>query len=787
MDLQPGKRLSHYRLVDKIGEGGMGVVYEAEDVRLRRRVALKVLPSELVGNQERKARFLREARAAAAVTHPNIATIYEVDETDGLPFLAMELIEGNTLRAILEQGSLTIPQALRYAREVADGLARAHEARIVHRDLKPENILIDSDGRPKILDFGLAKILREEEEDPSPGQTQASTLTGEMTRQGTIMGTAAYMSPEQARGEAVDLRSDLFSFGVILYEMVTERVPFKGKTPMDTLAAIIGREARPASDLNAKVPAQLERILVRCLEKDPGNRYQSTADLVHELRQVSGTASPRPIAHRVFRPLRKRWGWIAAALAVVPALLLLSYLRPFIVSPPRIESIVVLPLENQSGDPNQEYFADGMTEALINELGRIGALRVISRTSAMRFKGSEQTLPEIAEALNVDAVLEGSVVRVGNRLGITARLIEPASDQQLWSESFERNIRDVLTLRNEIARTIAREIRVKLTSREQENLERAQEVDPRVYDEYLRGWYAVTNKWSREGADEAIEHFNRALALDADFAPAHAGIVLAYGLAVAGYPSEQVIKEAIPAAARALELDDSLGEVYAALGNIKFLRESDWIGPEQEYRRALERSPNSMWVHRYYSFYLILSGRNDEGIEHARRAVELDPLTPTTNLNLGWAYMLSDRPDEAIEQHERTLELLREAPDPLTEYWVHYQLTLDYLLAERYEEALENCDKADLYGVERVWIHYLAGRREEALELFGQLENQGPFWMAVTYAVIEDYDQAFDWLERAYELRDPTLNWIKVTPFFDPMRSSPRYVDLLERAGIPLD
>jgi serine/threonine protein kinase/tetratricopeptide (TPR) repeat protein len=787
VDLQPGKRLSHYRLVEKIGEGGMGVVYEAEDERLRRRVALKVLPSELVGDQERKARFLREARAAAAVTHPNIATIYEVDETDGLPFLAMELIEGSTLRAVLEQGSLTIPQALRYAREVADGLARAHEARIVHRDLKPENILIDSDGRPKILDFGLAKILRDEEEDPSLRQTQASTLTGEMTRQGTIMGTAAYMSPEQARGEAVDLRSDLFSFGVILYEMVTERIPFKGKTPMDTLAAIIGREAPPASDLNAKVPVQLERILVRCLEKDPGNRYQSTADLVHDLRQVSGTAGPRPMARRVFRPLRKKWGWIAAALAVVPALLLLLYLQPFPPSPPRIESIVVLPLENQSGDPNQEYFADGMTEALINELGRIGALRVISRTSAMRFKGTEQTLPEIAEALNVDAVLEGSVVRVGNRLGITARLIEPASDQQLWGESFERNIRDVLTLRNEIARTIAREIRVKLTPRELENLERVQEVDPRVYDEYLRGWYAVTNKWSREGADEAIEHFNRALALDADFAPAYAGIVLAYGLAVAGYPSEQVIKEAIPAATRALELDDSLGEVYAGLGNIKFLHESDWIGPEQEYRRALERSPNNMWVHRYYSLYLILSGRNDAGIEHARRAVELDPLTPTTNLNLGWAYMLSDRPEEAIEQHERTLELLREAPDPLTEYWVHYQLTLDYLLAERYEEALENCDKAGLYGVERVWIHYLSGRREEALELFGQLENQGPFWTAVTYAVIEDYDQAFDWLERAYELRDPTLNWIKVTPFFDPMRSSPRYTDLLERAGIPID
>ncbi len=783
------EEIARYRIIRKIGEGGMGVVYEAEDEKLRRNVALKVLSSNLVANTDQRARFLREARATATVTHSNIVTIYEVDEADGVPFLAMELVAGSTLRSVLDQGPLSIPQALGYASEIAAGLARAHNARIVHRDLKPGNILIDAEGCPKIADFGLAKFLREE--DCSLSEAEAPTISEDLTLEGSILGTAAYMSPEQARGEVVDLRSDLFSFGVILFEMITGRVPFRGKTPMDTLAAIINREAPSASALNPRVPAQLERILVRCLEKDPANRYQSTADLVHDLQQAGEVISSRLPSSRVLRSIKRTWPWTAGALVVLSALSLLWYFSPLLITPPRIESIAVLPLENQSGDPNQEYFATGMTEALTHELGRIGALRVISRTSAMRFKGSDQPLPEIAQVLNVDAVLEGSIVRVNNRVGITVRLIDPARDQQIWSESFERNIRDILMLRNEVARTIAREIRVELTPREEERLDWVRNVDPQVYDEYMRGMYSLTNNWSREGADKALEHFNRALAKDADFAPAHAGIVQAYSMTLAWYSPEEVLAKALPAAIRALELDDSLGEVYGALGLIKFLHEDDWIGPEREFRRALERSPNNAWIHRQYTHYLMLSGRTEEGLQHARRALELDPLTPTTNLQLGWAYLIARRYEEALEQHERTLDLLREAPDPRTEWMVHYQMAIDYTFMERYEEALEKCEKTGLF-FDKVAIYYLSGRRDEAFKLFRERDTENPsyadpFQTASIHALFGEHDQAFEWLDRANESRHPLMRWIKVWPTFDSLRSDPRYVELLERAGIPID
>jgi len=784
------EEIAGYRIIRKIGEGGMGVVYEAVDEKLRRNVALKVLSSRLVASADQRARFFREARATATVSHANIVTIYEVDEADGVPFLAMELVGGKTLRTVLDQDSLSIPQTLEYASEIAAGLARAHNARIVHRDLKPGNILIDAEGCPKIADFGLAKFLRDEDDSPLI-ETEAQTLTEDLTLEGSILGTAAYMSPEQARGAVVDLRSDLFSFGVILFEMLTGRVPFRGKTPMDTLAAIINQEAPSASALNPRVPAQLERILLRCLEKDPANRYQSTADLVHDLQQVREVTSVRRTSSRVLRSMKRTWPWTAGALLVLSALLLLWYFSPLLITPPAIESIAVLPLENQSGDPNQEYFADGMTEALTHELGRIGALRVISRTSAMRFKGTDQPLPEIARALNVDVVLEGSVVRVGNRVGITVRLIDPARDQHIWSGNFERNIRDILILRSEVARTVAREIRVELTPREEESLDWTQNVDTQVYDEYMRGMYLLTNKWSREGTDEALEHFNRAIAQDSDFALAYAGIVQAYSVVPAWYSLEEVIAKAIPAATRALELDDSLGEVYGALGMIKFFHEGDWIGPEREFRRALERSPNNAWIHREYTSYLMLSGRTDEGIQHARRALELDPLTPTTNLQLGWAYMIARRYEEALEQHERTLDLLREAPDPNTEWQVHYQMAIDYMFTGRYEEALEKCEKTGRFW-ERIAVYYLSGRRDEAMKLFNERDTEkpgyaDPFYTAMIYALFGEHDQAFEWLDRANESRHPMIRWIKVWPTLDPLRSSPRYVELLERAGIPID
>jgi len=781
MALQPDQILSHYRIIEKLGEGGMGEVYKARDQKLNRDVALKVLPSDHISNEHHRRRFMHEARAAAAVVHSNIATVHEIDETNGVLFIAMELVPGETLRHHLRHRTIPLSEAVDLATQIAEGLTQAHDAGIIHRDLKPENVIVGKDGHAKILDFGLAKTF-----EVKPAQASAATTaTLALTVEKSLVGTVAYMSPEQARAESVDIRSDIFSFGTNLYEMVTGKLPFTGKTYLDQLTAIIHAQPKPASQINPKVSPSLNRIIVRCLKKDPGARYQSTSDLVQDLRQVNKVTGIELLSSRLLRSTKRKWPWLAGVFAVFSILSLLLYLSPLFFKPHSIQSIVVLPLENLSGDPNQEYFVDGVTDALTHELGRLGALSVISKKTAMHFKGSDKTLSEIARALNVDAVLEGSVVRTGSRVSITVRLIEAASDQQLWSDSFERNVRDFMILRNEIARTIAREIRIEMAPREEAHMGQARDVDPKAYDEYLRGRYALMNKWNREGMDEAIDHFDQAREHDSDFAPAYAGIAMAYSQILDPYPAAEVFAKAVPAAIRALELDNSLCEAYAALGSIKFHYESDWVGPDRDYNRALDCNPNDAWIHESYAFYLILIGRTNEGLAHARRALELDPLTTTTNLQLGWAYLMGRHYEEAIAQHQKTLSLLSESPNSTIEGIAHYHLALDYILAGRYEEALKKCEELELF-YEIIWITYLTGKREEALLMFQARKNEDSFYMAQTYALFGEHDQAFTWLDKTLESRHTLMNWIKVSPFFDPLRSDPRYIDLLQRAGIPV-
>ena len=410
-----GQSLSHFRILSKIGQGGMGVVYKARDEKLRRDVALKVLPPDLVEDEERRARLLREARAAAAVIHQNIATVFEVDEANGVIFIVMELVEGKTLRSLLRDHPLPIPEALHIAIGIVEGLAEAHKARVIHRDLKPENVIVRPNRQPKILDFGLAKLLEDREEIRGSKLSQAETFTQEMTREGRLLGTAAYMSPEQARGGTVDARSDIFSFGITLYEMVTGKTPFQGKTPMDTLAAIINKQATPASQINPEVAPGVDEVLGRCLEKDPNQRYQHSDDLVVDLRKLKGVTEAAGFhALPKGRAFSRRWPLVlTGALVVLAAIFVgskLVSLRERLLggaSPVRIESLAVLPLKNLSGDPEQEYFSDGMTDTLITELSKIGALRVISRQSVIRYKGSDKPLPDIARELNVDAVVEG--------------------------------------------------------------------------------------------------------------------------------------------------------------------------------------------------------------------------------------------------------------------------------------------------------------------------------------------------------------------------------------------
>ena len=545
-----GRSLGHYRITAAIGAGGMGEVYRATDTKLGRDVAIKVLPAAMAQDAERLARFEREARSLASLNHPNIVTIYAVEEADGIRFLAMELVEGETLDTLLAPGGLPLPRFFEIAVPLADALSAAHERGIVHRDLKPANVMVTREGRVKVLDFGLAKL---EAADSHPDLTSTPTESrANLTSEGQVFGTVAYMSPEQARGGKVDARSDVFSLGVVLYQMVTGERPFQGASAVDMISSILRDTPPSVTDRRGDLPPHLARILRRCLEKDPRDRYQTSRDVYNELRDLRNETSsapaapsPRPeavVGRRRAPAARARPGsgapWAAAVAAVLLGVALYAGQRSELPpasrapqtgsEPPAIRSIAVLPLDNYSGDPGQDYFAEGMTDELTSDLATISQLRVISRGSAMQFKGANRPpTPEIAKTLNVDAIVEGSVLRAGDRVRITAQLIDARADRHLWAKSFERSSRDVLALQDELASAIAREIHVQLTPAEESRLTRAPSVNPEAYDAYLKGRYFF-NRPSDENLSKAIAQFEEAIRLDPSFAPAFSGLSDAY-------------------------------------------------------------------------------------------------------------------------------------------------------------------------------------------------------------------------------------------------------------------
>ncbi len=554
------KTFGHYEVLDKLGSGGMGEVYRAKDLEFGREVAIKVLRKEIASEPEGLKRFEREARTASALNHPNIATIYHIGEHEGTRYIVMELVEGQTLRELLSEGPLSTKKTLALAKQIIAGLAKAHGAGIVHRDLKPENFMVTEDGLIKILDFGLAKLIPQ----GSAIDPEMATVT-KATRQGTLLGTVQYMSSEQAAGRAVDYRSDQFAFGSILYEMLTGRLAFGKETVPQTLAAII-EEPEPISKLNDEAPDQLLAVVEHCLKKEPERRYDETKELAAELESVPDTTS-------LSRWTRRRVLWMAAAALsafVVSALgLNVLGLRDWVSSrltPAPIDSIAVLPLQNLSGDPEQEYFADGMTEALMTDLAKIGALKVISRRSVMRYKGSDKPLVEIAEELDVDAIVEGSVLRIGERVRIAAQLIDPETNQALWADSYERDLQDVLLLQSEVAQAIAAEIQVAVTPEESERLASARPVNPEAHEAYLKGMF----HWQRltpADLEAALAYFDLALEKDPDYALAYAGIGQVWGgrRQRGDVPSGEATPMEKAAVLKALELDDSLAEAHHAL------------------------------------------------------------------------------------------------------------------------------------------------------------------------------------------------------------------------------
>jgi serine/threonine-protein kinase len=767
----------------------MGEVYLARDEQLERDVAIKILPAAALADVSARSRLNKEAIALSRLNHPNIATIYEVDTQDQVDFLVMEYVPGPTLSEKLARGALPEKEIIRLGTQLAEGLAAAHGQGVVHRDLKPGNLAVTPDGRLKILDFGLAKLLRPSSED---------ALTEGVSKSGGTPGTLPYMSPEQLRGEAPDTRSDLYAAGVVLYEMATgQRLVAASKGLARAMDVILHHPAPAPSKINPQISPGLESIILKCLEKEAGNRYQSAIELavdLHKLSEGAASAGASPLAVRSTSGGRRRMAALAAGLLITVALGAAYFARQRLWSPGNSSEkrimLAVLPFDNLSGDPEQEYFSDGLTEEMIAQLGKLQPRRlgVIARTSAMHYKGSRERIDQIGRELSVGYILEGSVRRQEGRVRITAELIQVADQTPLWTESYERDVAGVFAVQDEVAGRITRSLALELLPSQQVLPHGAATTNPAAYDAYLKGRYNLSNV-TAEHLKKAMTYFQKAVELDPNYAPAYAGLA-DYYWGTDELPPRVAMPKAEGYALKSLELDDTLSEAHTALAAIRFFGNRNWLVAEKEFRRALDLNPSDAEAHRLYSLYLIALGRADEAFGEIQLAQDLDPLSLNINTSRGWVLYYARQYDRAVEQCRKTLDV---DPDHVS---AHDCQGESYLAKGMYEQAIAELQQAassndPVRVVALARASATAGKRNEARELLDRLTEISrrsyfpPYLLAGVHVALGERDQAFVWLEKAYTEGDAYLVHLKVDAALDPVRSDPRFQDLLRRLGFP--
>ncbi|MCG8607679.1 protein kinase, partial [bacterium] len=774
--LMIGQTIQHYEILEKLGEGGMGVVYKAEDTKLERTVAIKFLPRHIAADSEERQRFKIEAKAAAALNHPNIATIHAIEEVDDEMFMVMEHIEGRELRDIVGAENfqlLPLADVADYATQIASGLQAAHEKDVIHRDIKSANIMITDKGQVKIMDFGLAKVA---------GGAQ-------LTKDQSTLGTAAYMSPEQARGEAADHRSDIWSFGVVLYEMLTGNLPFPGDYEQAVIYAILN-EQPDFTD----IPDEAARVVQKALAKQVQDRYQNAQDLLAEVENLKTgrNTSTEPNT----RPTTKRWAFIVASLAVMA---LAAFLATFLFNSSGVDSvastksIAVLPFTDRSPTKDQEYFGDGMAEAVINALGQIPGLKVSARTSAFQFKGGEDDIQTIGEKLGVAAVLEGSVAKSGNKLRVTAQLVKVADGFHLWSDTYDRELTDIFAIQDDLSRSIVEALRVELSSDETEISRKGHTTNVEAYNLYLKGRY-FWNRRTEEGLRKSIDYFQQTIDKDPTYALAYTGLADAYNmLALWQYqPPREAFPRAKSAAKKALEIDDSIAEAHTALAYVKNYYDWDWPGAERSFKRALALNPNYAIAHHWYSDLLAGLGRHKDARIERDKALELDPLSLIINIASGLNYLYAGQQRQAIRQAKRTLEMdANFIPAHFILFQAHahngfnanafppfkVSFSAFYELTDMQQEALEaRYEDSGWVGV----AHFMIAKHQELSEK----RYLSDIWISLFYLMLEDHERSLDYMEKAYEIRNPFLVHLKGLPQFAALREEPRFQAIMKGVGI---